>query len=207
MTCTQKKEQRIRESAHGLGHESCVWVRQEHVGFSSAYIPSYLDQSTAKSLLARCDTLSYTVYQYEHENGVSPVRRAPKVEFYLTNDAGKRPLYRWGQTQQEFWQAGYPMPADLRAIAERIEKETGEKVNHAIVIGYFDGTQGVSVRPGVHTDMSRDGSFFVLSLGARRGQQGEGAGDPRGQGGGAQHLRAFRCVCQGAWWRSGCFGV
>ena len=106
------------------------------------------------------------------------MRRAPKVEFYLTNDAGERPLYRWGQTP-EFWQAGYLMPTILRTIAERIEKETGEKVNHAIIIGYFDGTNqfapphkdkaaGVSVRAGVPTDMARDGSFFVLSLGYPR---------------------------------------
>ena len=67
------------------------------------------------------------------------MRRAPKVEYYIPDEAGERPLYRWGQTE-EFWQAGYPMPTKLRAIAEYIYQKTGEKVNHAIVIGYFDGT-------------------------------------------------------------------
>lgn len=150
----------------------------EPVGRESAYNPCYLDRSTTGSLLSFCDSLSYTVYQYEHNYGVSPVRRAPKVEYHLPNDAGERPLYRWGQTQQ-FWQAGFLMPANLRTIAARIEKETGEKVNHAIIIGYFDGTNqfapphkdkaaGVSVRAGVPTDMARDDSFFVLSLGYPR---------------------------------------
>ena len=39
------------------------------------------------------------------------------IEYYILNEAGERPLYRWGQTD-EFWQAGCEMPAKLRAIAE-----------------------------------------------------------------------------------------
>ena len=152
---------------------------QERVGYASDYIERYFNGSATASLLKSCDTLPYTIYQYALPGGgTTQVRRAPKVEFYLTNDAGERPLYRWGQTQ-EFWQAGYPMPPGLCAIAERIYQETGERVNHAIAIGYFDGTQqhapphkdkaaGVWVRDGVPTDMARDGSFFVLSLGDPR---------------------------------------
>jgi len=55
----------------------------EPVGRESAYNPCYLDRSTTGSLLSFCDSLSYTVYQYEHNYGVSPVRRAPKVEYHL----------------------------------------------------------------------------------------------------------------------------
>ena len=151
---------------------------QERVGQKSTYVDSYLDEATTASLLDFCDSLSYTVYQYQFDSGVALVRRAPKVEYYLSNNTGQRPLYRWGQTE-EFWQAGYPMPANLCEIAARIAAETGETINHAIVIGYFDGTdqhapphrdkaQGVWVRSGVPTDMKREGSFFVLSLGYPR---------------------------------------
>jgi len=150
------------------------------IAFDSVYTPACFDSYVEEEdLLLFCIDAKYTTYPFKiPDGGVRPLRRAPKIEFYITNELGLRPIYRWGQ-DESFWQAGYPMPPILLNIADRIYAETGERVNHAIIIAYFDGTEqfqpphkdkakGVFVRDGVHTDMSQDGSFFVLSLGNHR---------------------------------------
>jgi len=145
-------------------------------------------------LLAFCKAQPYSRYVYVGPNGSmanwigeKPLKRAPKVEFYLTDDGEccvadahgtLRAIYRWGQ-RDDFVQAGYPMPPFLRAIAARIEAEFGERVNHCIIINYAHGTEqhapphkdkaeGVEVKKGVPRDMERDASFFVLSVGYPR---------------------------------------
>ena len=174
----ETNKRKAQETLAAVRVDPAACVVQERVGTASAYYPRFLNETANDDFLRECAELPYTIYQYGHQHGVSPVHRAPKVEYYIPNEAGERPLYRWGQTE-EFWQAGHPMPTKLRAIAEYIYKKTGEKVNHAIVIAYFDGTNqfapphkdkaaGVRVNAGVPTDMSRDGSFFVLSLGYPR---------------------------------------
>jgi len=155
---------------------------QELVGRASRYERAYLSPAERDKLLALCDRQKYSVYEFAYRNdfrqGTTKVKRAPKAEFYLPNAEGKRPLYRWGQTK-EFHQAGHEMPPALRALAARIAAETGELVNHCIIIDYEDGysqfapphkdkAQGVAVPPGTPLDMARGGSFFVLSLGTER---------------------------------------
>ena len=148
------------------------------------------------ALLNFCRQQFFQEYVYTGPNdamqkwiGAKTLKRAPKVEFYLLADDdiacvadadGKpRAIYRWGQSQA-FTQAGYPMPPFLRAIAQRIEREFGEKVNHCIIIWYAHGTkqhapphkdkaEGVpGVKKNVPLDMARDASFFVLSAGFPR---------------------------------------
>ena len=157
----------------------------------TCYDPAWCD---GDKLLAFCKEQKYSEYVYVGPNGAmerwigaKPLKRAPKVEFYMTEDGvwcvadahGKlRAIYRWGQSDA-FTQAGYPMPPFLRKIAARIEAEFGERVNHCIVIWYAHGTkqhapphqdkaEGVKVKAGVPLDMERDASFFVLSAGFPR---------------------------------------
>ena len=151
---------------------------QQAVGDASRYEPTWLGDTSP--LLRFVKSLRYTVYEYpyDHGSGVAQLKRAPKVEFFRLNDQGERPLYRWGQSS-EMYQAGYVIPPELRALAARIESMSGERVNHCIVIFYEDGAaqhapphkdkaKGVPVQPGTPTDMARNGSFFVLSLGEER---------------------------------------
>ena len=111
--------------------------------------------SAGDELLAFCKKQAFSTYVYTGPNGAMekwigprPLKRAPKVEFYLTDDVGGvealdgklRPVYRWGQSEK-FKQAGYPMPPFLRDLASRINREFGERVNHCILIWYAHGTE------------------------------------------------------------------
>lgn len=151
----------------------------ERVGKASVYQPSWLSENERESLLTSCARKQYIVYDYALRNGgVTKITRAPKIEYYILDDDGKRPLYRWGQTE-EMYHAGYEMPQELRALADRIQAESKERVNHCIIIFYEDGgaqyapahkdkAKGVNAMPGTPLDMAENGSFFVLSLGAER---------------------------------------
>jgi hypothetical protein len=168
-----------RGESSGGGTHFAPASAQEPVAEASLYTSEYIAPNEINELLQFCEEQPYIYYTYGLPDGKRvQLKRAPKMEYYLQHQGGKRPVYRWGQVE-DFWQAGYEMPPTLRSLAERIYQDTGEQVNHAIIIAYFHGVQhhapphkdkahGVSVMPGVPTDMARDASFHVISLGATR---------------------------------------
>ena len=80
----------------------------------------------------------------------------------------ERAIYRWGQSKL-FENAGHPMPPLFVKIVEKIKRDFGEDVNHAIAIYYHSGVEqhapphkdkaiGVKVKSGVPTDMAERGN-------------------------------------------------
>ena len=154
------------------------------IASSSEYIPKYLNDEECADVFACLKSASYCLYEYanlESWIGVMPLKRAPKVEWYtpVMSEAGTlRAIYRWGQSKL-FENAGHPMPPLLVKIVDKIKRDFGEDVNHAIAINYHSGVEqhapphkdkaiGVKVKRGVPLDMAEESSFFVFSFGDPR---------------------------------------
>ena len=150
---------------------------------NSQYFPKceFIDETQVYEYLS---TLMYTIYEYvrlEKWIGKIPLKRAPKVEFYISKNVDgeeMRPVYRWGQSEM-CWHAGYPMPPMMLAIAKNIKEKFGEDVNHAISIFYHSGTDqhapphhdkqiGMEAAKNVPLDMAEHSSFYVFSFGDPR---------------------------------------
>ena len=153
----------------------------DFIASSSEYMARYLESETRADAFALLQSSAYSLYEYarlEKWIGIVSLKRAPKMEFYLLDNNGQRPIYRWGQSIL-FENAGYPMPPVFRKIVERIKRDFGEDVNHAIAIFYHSGVEqhapphkdkaiGVAAAHGVPLDMAEESSFFVFSFGDPR---------------------------------------
>ena len=155
--------------------------QEETVGVDSTYHPTYLGADT-QAYEEWCCTLAADskFRRYELEPWGNFMKVGPKLEWYVCNEQGYRSKYSWGQTPR-FLQAGYPMDEEpfVMNLANRIENEFGEKVNHAILKWYADGVEqsspphqdkadGVKGATADKCDMAREGSFYVFSFGYAR---------------------------------------
>ena len=155
-----------------------------NIASSSEYIAKYLDDDECTAIFACLQSAPYCLYEYanlEKWIGVVPLKRAPKVEWYMlisSVDGMLRAIYRWGQSKL-FENAGHAMPPLLVKIVEKIKRDFGEDVNHAIAIYYHSGVEqhapphkdkavGVKVKSGAPLDMAEESSFFVFSFGDPR---------------------------------------
>lgn len=149
-----------------------VQIRKPDLSRYFTYTEGWLAGDGLRELLELCDSLEYRLYPYRG----TVLKRAPKREFYRDEVGPRLPLYRWGQ-QKICYCWGEKMPAVLLALADRIEKEFGERVNHCLIIRYANGTdhhapphhdkqEGV---PGTGaTDIRSGTSIFDLSIGTPR---------------------------------------
>jgi len=90
----------------------------------------------------------------------------PKVEYYIPDEDGRRPIYDWGQSDQlGYRQAGYEMPPILREIADKLNSLYGCNFNQAIILCYDTGKDQYA---GAHHDKHPLGFFANISLGYPR---------------------------------------
>ena len=63
----------------------------ERIGVASTYTPGYVTHGELDALLQFAQTQKLTVYEYVTETGkVVKVARAPKMEFYISTDNGRK---------------------------------------------------------------------------------------------------------------------
>ena len=142
---------------------------------TSAYTPSWLSPQEESTLLSFCmNEVHFQLYQMSRtKNKASGGWRyvAPKAEYYLTTEDGRRPVYYWGQAV-EFYQAGQPMPPLLSEIAERLNAQFGltgnDRLNSVLIICNDKGDEHEAP---AHSDKHRSSRFFDISLGYAREMQ------------------------------------
>ena len=128
--------------------------------FSSCYFPNYSPECVSE--LVKQEQMHHYLYRGKG------MKRAPKNEFYFPGNADK--TYKWGQQTKMYPggenYTGKEMPPWMASMANHIRLQTGQFVNHAIIIKYDSGTK---THAPPHMDKVPKGtSFFVFSFGKPR---------------------------------------
>ena len=149
---------------------------------SSSYSSRFLAPDFEQHLLRFCrDQVRYQIYQCKkqgrpkgHTGGV-PRFLAPKAEFYLLDNEGRRPHYKWVQIN-EFNHAGQPMPPILQRLCEQLNTYFhlmgDDRFNHCLIICNEQSGNGPDAHCApAHADKIQKGFFVDLSLGYEREMQ------------------------------------
>lgn len=155
-------------------------MSRERLGPSSSYYyANYLDAGTTASLLKYCmfEVLFQIYYCLSQQRVVGGEARlkAPKAEFYLVNDEGERPHYKWVQLNK-FNHAGKPMPPVLRNLCEQLNSDFDlkgdDRFNHCLIIcNEQSGSDKNAHCAPPHSDKIQKGFFVDISLGYSRAFQ------------------------------------
>lgn len=140
---------------------------------TSRYCPHYLTSEQEQPLLAWCrNEVPFQIYQCVSQRRVTggePRLKAPKAEYYLLDEYGRRPHYKWTQLN-DFDHAGQPMPPILEALCDQLNADFGltgdDRLNHCLIICNEQGPDGHCAPP--HADKIQKGFFFDVSLGYAR---------------------------------------
>ena len=147
----------------GVSFERCeellLAIEDESIDdMGSEYHETYLAEAYADELLEWAYEQEMHLYKRNRTKtrdipeGKKLYTNVPKREWYK----GERVIYRWGQTPEVDYARGEPMPPILRKIADRICKETGEQVNHALLIRYDSGTDNYApAHQDKHADLNK----------------------------------------------------
>jgi hypothetical protein len=155
------------EEAEEAESESAEAAEAALVANSSSYSPLWVPVIQRDALLMFCRDCPFQLYQMARARQTRNTWRykAPKAEYYILDENGRRPVYYWGQAP-EFYQAGQPMPPLLESIANRLNAEYGltgtDRLNSCLVICNDDPS--VHEAPP-HRDKHRTSRFFDISLG------------------------------------------
>jgi len=122
------------------------------------------------------DLWRYTLTRTPHHVNFrkKPVKSRPIINYGIPNEDGEYGLYRWGQEKRD-WGLVEPMPLQLTAIVNVIEKRFGLRPNHAIATYYQNGKDhwipvhsDKAVSLGSKGGVESQTAIFNLSLGATR---------------------------------------
>ena len=144
------------------------------------YYPSYLttpqQQGLHQRLLKFCkEDARFQIFQctsLQMVKGGVPRLKAPKAEYYILDEQGRRPHYKWAQ-MNNFDHAGLPMPPILRELCDKLNTDfnlTGDdRLNHCLIIcNEQTGTGPDAHSAPWHADKIQKGFFFDVSLGYAR---------------------------------------
>ena len=143
---------------------------------TSRYYESYLKDKQEQALLEWCrDDVRFQIYNctsQQRVKGGEPRLKAPKAEFYLLDELGRRPHYKWTQLN-EFDHAGEPMPTMLKELCEQLNTDFGlegdNRLNHCLIICNEQSGSGKDAHCAPpHADKIQKGFFVDLSLGYPR---------------------------------------
>ena len=176
----------VRESAsRGI---TCMPPGGTQLGLgSSRYYEEFITPEFEARLLGFCkEDVHFQLYQMNRTktstNGRNPGgwrHIAPKCEFYLLREDGKRGVYYWKHSN-DFYQAGWEMPPILRELCSRFNTAFGlegaDQIDNIMIIVNEGGTRvekdGFSEPfahcAPLHMDKHRRSYFFDLSLGFAR---------------------------------------
>ena len=143
---------------------------------TSRYYESYLKDKQEQALLKWCrDDVRFQIYNctsQQRVKGGEPRLKAPKAEFYLLDEQGRRPHYKWTQLD-DFNHAGEPMPSILEALCAQLNTDFGlegdNRFNHCLIICNEQSGAGKDAHCAPpHADKIQKGFFVDLSLGYPR---------------------------------------
>ena len=143
---------------------------------TSRYYESYLKDKQEQALLKWCrDDVRFQIYNctsQQRVKGGEPRLKAPKAEFYLLDEQGRRPHYKWTQVN-DFDHAGEPMPPMLKELCEQLNTDFGlegdDRLNHCLIICNEQSGAGKDAHCAPpHADKIQKGFFVDLSLGYPR---------------------------------------
>ena len=143
---------------------------------SSLYYPVYLTPEREQGLLKWCcDGVRFQIYNCggpRRVKGGEPRLKAPKAEFYLLDERGRRPHYKWAQLN-DFDHAGEPMPPIMKALCAQLNTDFGleddDRFNHCLIIcNEQSGSDKDAHCAPPHADKIQKGFFVDVSLGYPR---------------------------------------